>query len=410
MPKKSFFWWSIFTELFAYNFASLTLISMPHLVNLTAFRFILLTAISLVVSACSELTPQAPPNQPVQNTTVFVGDENRKLYALNALTGSQQWQVTTPELISSPPAVSQGIVYALSDHQLYAFDSQTGQKKWTFTAEDAGTNTRSTLISSGDKVYFVGNNGRKLYALEASTGVKKWDVSAPGFGTTGYPSVYGVPTATDQKVYIGSGDKVYVLDTQTGRTQQELTFGGGIYGAPLVAEGTLFVGCYDGKLYALDALTGQRKWESTLGGQLVYVNLVGRTLYVNSWQEVFALDISTGAQQWRFKPAISGSTGARSITDGIVYGFYSILDSPEAQLYALDATTGRKKWDTWAWPGGFNSQATRAIAANGLVYAAGRDHTFYALDGASGQIKWSSPTSGNITTSPCVVTKQGVFF
>jgi len=383
---------------------------MLHLNDLTAFRFILITVISLMIGACSERTTLAPPDQPIQNETVFVGDEDRKLYALNALTGSQQWQATTPELISSPPTVSQGIVYALSDHQLYALDSQTGQKKWTFTSEDTGTNTRSTLLSHGDKVYFVGNNGRKLYALDALTGAKKWAVSAPGFDISGYPNGYGVPTATDQKVYIGSSNKVYVLDTQTGLTQRELTFGGGIYGAPLVAQGTLFVGCYDGKLYALDALTGQSKWESTLGGWLVYINLVGRTLYVNSWQEVFALDVSTGAQQWRFKPAISGNTGARSITDGIVYGAYSLLDSPEAQLYALDATTGSKKWDTWAWPGGFNSRATRAIAANGLVYAAGRDHTFYALDGTSGHIKWSSPTSGDITTSPCVVTKQGVFF
>ncbi|AUD06611.1 outer membrane protein assembly factor BamB family protein [Spirosoma pollinicola] len=383
---------------------------MLHLVNLTAFRILVLTAISLVAGACSQLTPLAPPAPAIQNTTVFVGDENRTLYALNALTGSQQWQVSTQELISSPPTVSQRIVYALSDHQVYALDSQTGQKKWTYTSEDTGTNTRSTLISSGDKVYFVGNNGRKLYALDALTGTKKWAVSAPGFDPSGYPRVYGLPTAANQKVYIGSGNTVYVLDAQTGLAQQELLFGGGIYGAPLVAEGTLFVGCYDGKLYALDALTGQAKWESSLGGWLIYVNLVGRTLYVNSWQEVFALDVRTGAQHWRFKPAISGNTGARSIANGIVYGSYSLLDSPEAQLYALDAATGNKKWDTWTWPGGFNGRASRAIAANGLVYVAGRDHTLYALDGTTGQIRWSSPTSGDITTSPCVVTQQGVFF
>ncbi|SFF30546.1 outer membrane protein assembly factor BamB family protein [Spirosoma endophyticum] len=380
------------------------------LINRTAFRFVLIAAISLVAGACSERITLTPPDQPIQNATVFVGDQDRKFYALNALTGSPQWQATTPEIITSSPAVNQGMVYALSDHQLYAFDRQTGQKKWTFTTEDTGANAPSTLISRGGQVYFVGNFGRKLYALDALTGAKKWAVAAPGVDINGNPIGYGVPTATDQKVYIGSGDKVYVLDAQTGGTQQTLTFGGGIYGAPLVAEGTLFVGGYDGKLYARDALSGQPKWESTLGGWLVYVNLVGRTLYVNSWQEVFALDVSTGAQQWRFKPAISGNTGARTLTNGIVYGAYSLLDSPEAQLYALDATTGQKKGDSWAWPGGFNSRATRAIAVDGLVYAAGRDHTFYALDGTSGQIKWSFPTSGDITTSPCVVTQQGVFF
>ena len=47
----------------------------------------------------------------VAGRTVFVGDEDGRLYSINALTGEPQWQFMADASISSTPVIANGTLY-----------------------------------------------------------------------------------------------------------------------------------------------------------------------------------------------------------------------------------------------------------------------------------------------------------
>jgi outer membrane protein assembly factor BamB len=74
-------------------------------------------------------------------------------------------------------------------------------------------------------------------------------------------------------------------------------------------------------------------------------------------------------------------------------------------VYALDAATGAVKWT--AITGG--AVESSPAVANGVVYiGAWDDHTVYALDAGSGATLWTKTTGGYIYPSPAVA--NGVLY
>ena len=72
------------------------------------------------------------------NGVVYIGSQNGKLYAFNALTGATIWTYTTGNTIASSPTIADGIVYIGSfDNNLYALDVKTGVRLWNYTANDS---------------------------------------------------------------------------------------------------------------------------------------------------------------------------------------------------------------------------------------------------------------------------------
>ncbi len=70
----------------------------------------------------------------VANGVVYVGSDDKKVYAFNASTGARRWTATTGNAVSSSPAVADGVVYVgSSDAKVYAFSASTGARRWTAT-------------------------------------------------------------------------------------------------------------------------------------------------------------------------------------------------------------------------------------------------------------------------------------
>jgi outer membrane protein assembly factor BamB len=61
--------------------------------------------------------------------------------------------------------------------------------------------------------------------------------------------------------------------------------------------------------------------------------------------------------------------------------------SEDKNLYALDATTGQKRW----WFSAKTSIFTPPVVANGAVYICSQDGRVYALDAANGNQRWIFP-------------------
>ena len=66
--------------------------------------------------------------------TVYVGSDDRKVYALDGKIGANQWKFRTGSYVASSPAIgADGTVYVGSkDHKVHALDGKTGAKQWEF--------------------------------------------------------------------------------------------------------------------------------------------------------------------------------------------------------------------------------------------------------------------------------------
>jgi outer membrane protein assembly factor BamB len=140
--------------------------------------------------------------------TVYVGSDDKKLYAINGKSGVKLWEFETGGAVHSSPAIgSDGTVYVGSqDKKLYAINGKTGVKLWEF--ETGGAVHSSPAIGSDGTVY-VGSDDKKLYAINGKSGVKLWEFKTGG-------AVHSSPAiGSDGTVYVGAGKKLYAIKTDS---------------------------------------------------------------------------------------------------------------------------------------------------------------------------------------------------
>lgn len=152
----------------------------------------------------------------VANGTVYIGGFGRYVFGVDAQSGEQQWAFDTRSFegagFSSPsswgatassPAVADGTVYiGNNDNQLYALDAQTGEERWGFVTE----NDIQSSPAVADGTVYVGSNDNHLYAIDAETGSELWSFETGG--EIGWSS----PTVADGVVYVGSTDnRLYAI-------------------------------------------------------------------------------------------------------------------------------------------------------------------------------------------------------
>jgi outer membrane protein assembly factor BamB len=99
---------------------------------------------------------------------VYVGSEDKKVYALDGLTGARFWEFETKGKVRSSPAIGlDGVVYVGSeDKSFYALDGHTGAKKWSVVM---GGNVESSPAIGSDGTVYVGCWDKKLYAVRSSS-------------------------------------------------------------------------------------------------------------------------------------------------------------------------------------------------------------------------------------------------
>jgi outer membrane protein assembly factor BamB len=168
--------------------------------------------------------------------------------------GTVLWEFVTGDQVNSSPAIgSDGTVYVGSDDKkLYAINGKTGVKLWEF--ETGGYVYSSPAIGSDGTVY-AGSMDNKLYAINGKTGVKLWEFETGG-------SEYGVHSSpaigSDGTVYVGSGESgtrdkyLYAINGKSGVKLWEFETGGAVGSSPAIGpDGTVYVGSADKKLYAI---------------------------------------------------------------------------------------------------------------------------------------------------------------
>jgi eukaryotic-like serine/threonine-protein kinase len=149
---------------------------------------------------------------------------------------------------------------------------------------------------------------------------------------------------------------------------------------PILADGILYTGSGDGVIYALDAQTGEAIWSTDGFSQLENSGAVaGDILVVGGYdQRVRALDRHTGEVLWSFDTA-SFVQASPLIVDEQVY------IATDRVLYALDLASGELKWE--AATGDEGAYMGAPAYENGIIYTTG-GRVLLAVDSANGKELW----------------------
>jgi len=204
--------------------------------------------------------------------------------------------------------------------------------------------------------------------------------------------------AAHSGVYAGEGPG------ELHRVKWKFQTGDRIVSSPVHADGVIYFGSDDGNVYAVDAADGHQLWKRPTGGPVPSTPAVaGQTVYVGSYDgKLYALDARTGAPKWKFSTEgerrfeARGLHGLQPKTQTIADPFDVFLSSPvvaggavyfgsgDGNVYALDAATGQLKWKFHT---GDVVHASPAYA-DGVLYFGSWDSYFYAIDAATGTEKW----------------------
>jgi outer membrane protein assembly factor BamB len=173
------------------------------------------------------------------------------------------------------------------------------------------------------------------------------------------------PVIQDKTLYFGGDDgNVYAVDAETGRQIWKRATGGPVSSTPAVANGIVYVGSYDGKFYALDAHTGALKWKFATDGERRFEAKGLHGMQPKNQTIADAFDIFLSS------PVIAQNT--------VYFG------SGDGNLYALDAATGDLRWK---FKTGDVVHASPAFA-NGVLFFGSWDSYLYAVDAKTGKEKW----------------------
>jgi outer membrane protein assembly factor BamB len=183
---------------------------------------------------------------------------------------------------------------------------------------------------------------------------------------------------------------------------------GEVVSSPAIVDGVVYFGSNDGSLYAIDQLTGLQKWSFPTKARIPSSPAVADGLvYFGSYDgNFYAVDVSTGRVQWKFRNAGERRYAATHLHGSLPVGevmpdpFDVYLSSPavwngavyfgsgDGNIYALNAATGTLKWK---FQTGDVVHASPAIA-DGKLYIGSWDSYFYALDVATGKELWRFKT------------------
>lgn len=164
------------------------------------------------------------------------------------------------------------------------------------------------------------------------------------------------------------------------------------FATPAVYADSLFVGSSNGWFYALKAANGSVRWRKKIGAVASAPLVLGTTLYVGTADGVLlALDSQTGAEKWRYQSRGPIEQQPAATTELIVF-------SNEAdQVVAVDAITGKFKWQYKAeTPEEYTLRGHAGVTVDGdLVFTGFSNGTLAALRRDNGSLAWSAQLKGD---------------
>ena len=342
----------------------------------------------------------------VANGIVYVGSQDKNIYALGAWDGSLIWKYQTQNAIESSPAVANGKVFTGGDDgYVYCLDAYKGTLYWkTFVNGDLPYTYGSFVLKSSPAVSdgkaYVGSLDGYLYALNENSGNVDWKFNTHG-------QILSSPAVADGAVYFTSEESLtgvlYKLDAATGALiwkfdlpyEYQFTGGTEMLGSPSVAAGLIFASADLRAYYAVNASTGDVAWTfrdpdamEFIASSPIYVN---GALYIIDKFSITSLNAANGHTNWSF------FTGdelyiSPSYADGKIY-----IVTSQRHIYILDANNNGTKMASYTTP---SSSWSSPTIANGRLYVGNHDWNVYCFADAITNPQPTSTPPVSINTPP----------
>lgn len=347
-------------------------------------------------------------------TTLYFGDTNGNVYALNAADGSERWRSSLKDhrdvTITGSPKLFEGRLFVPMSSREWAVAADPSYRCCTFR---------------GGVAAFEAATGKMLWKSYSipqepvETG-KRNGLGVPILAPSGAP-VWNSPTIDEKRrlLYVGSGESYSspAADTSDSVLAFSLDSGELVWSQQLLARDAWNMSCFIGSSANCPEENGP---DLDIGAPPILVSLGdGRDVLVVGQKNgvVHGLDPQAeGAVLWQRKVGLGGYAGGihwgMAAAGGTVFAPNADTDfggpanlQRHPGLFALDAATGEQKWftpvqedckpaDKPACDGGLSAPAT---AVPGLVFAGAFDGQLRAYDSVSGKVLWTYATNRAFT-------------
>jgi outer membrane protein assembly factor BamB len=200
------------------------------------------------------------------------------------------------------PAAARGVVVVHTiDGRIAGLDAATGKPRWQYerTASGLGLRGSSSPVISGSKA-ITGMAGGRIVALDLDRGLPIWETT---------------------------------ITAPTGRSELERVRD--IIGDPLLYQGAVFVGTYQGEIAGLLEETGQIAWRRKASTHRALAS-DGRALYfTDDADSVWSAEPRDGAALWKQDKLRARRLSAPAAVDG-----YVVVGDLEGYVHLLSAQDG----------------------------------------------------------------------
>jgi outer membrane protein assembly factor BamB len=188
--------------------------------------------------------------------------------------------------------------------------------------------------------------------------------------------VFSSPALSNGVLFVGSEDQfIYAIDERTGKLIWKVKTGGAVSSSPTIYKEVVYVASRDGYFYALNAKTGKEIWKYKTDGEM---HAGGIGYWGMQPHDQFLSD--------PFDIFLSSSCVERNNNNPLIY-----FGSGDGNVYALNAATGLLKWK-FKTKGVVHSSPA---LWNDMLYVGSWDANLYALDAKTGNEKWRFKTNAD---------------
>lgn len=259
---------------------------------------------------------------------VYVGAERSGSLTIYRFTGSEKGPVAEFQVPAyGEISVRNGRVYCLTssdDDLVGAFDGQTGEKLWTTTLSPYGSMPKGTSkpIVAGDFIYVpcsnAGGTVPSFFVVNRKDGsiVDSFSDDTRFIGHTN-----STVAVADGVVYFATDREAYAVDAEACEEIWNRSLEGARQsGSPIIRDGVMYFGTWDGRVRALNTETGEHLWTFKIDQSVRSTPaVVNGTVYIGANDcTLYALDAETGEKVWSYETE-SEIESSPLVTDGMIY-------------------------------------------------------------------------------------------
>ena len=256
-----------------------------------------------------------------KDNVIYFGGDDGNIYAVDAATGRQLWKRATGGPVPSTPAIANGTVYAGSyDGKFYALNAQTGALRWKFATEG-----ERRFEAKGMHGWQPKNQTSPISSMFFSR-ARSWHRRG----------LFRKRRRTSLRARRGVGR--IAVEIQNRRCCARFA---GVRGWRSLFRklGQLFLcGGRGDRQREMAVSRGRRSTDSQSGRIPIFAAVANGVVYTGCRDaNLYALDAATGKEKWRFYNAMSWVISSPAVADGKV--FFATSDS--SLYHVVDAATGK---------------------------------------------------------------------